>query len=57
MRVFFGHAHLEESQPVVKLILLELEIKHLDNGAASPDSLDDLFANDEASIDHSHEGI
>jgi hypothetical protein len=53
MRAFFGHAHLEESQPAVELILVELEIQHHDDGAASPDSLDDLFANNE----DSHEGI
>jgi hypothetical protein len=57
MRAVFCHAHLEEGQPAVKLILVELEIKHCDDGATVPDSLDDLFANDEASIHSSHEGI
>jgi hypothetical protein len=57
MRAILGHAHLEEGQEAVELILVELEIKHLHNGAAIPDSLDDLFANEQASIKHSHKGI
>jgi hypothetical protein len=57
MREVFCHAHLEEGQPAVKLILVELEIEHLDNGATSLDSLDNLFANNDASVNCSHKGI
>jgi hypothetical protein len=50
-------AHLEGVQPAVELILVELEIGQPDDGATVPDSLDDLFASDEASINRSHKGI